>query len=183
MFACLVPASNISAVSPILGKKYQNGVKNVTVWLNYNSGIGYWESYIKNVANNWKNPGWSNPINLTFVSSNYGSNMDFHLKNKSFWGGSTSILGQANYFLNGARIDPRTSNWYYAEIYINHDAFIKPSLTNDQALGTTIHEMGHAFGLDEYNTNKYSVMCQLGAGRLVQRVQKTDNDAVKGLYP
>lgn len=42
--------------------------------------------------------------------------------------------------------------------------------------------MGHAFGLDHNNPNPKSIMCQTGAGREVQRVQKTDSDAINRLY-
>ena len=72
----------------------------------------------------------ANPIYARYVSSNNGSNIDFHR----------------------------------------------------QAIGTTIHKLGHAFGLAHYNNNIYSIMCQTGAGRIVQRVQKTDNDAINVIY-
>ena len=162
--------------------KYTRGVGNVTVWINYNSGVGYWQSYINNARQNWMYPGWSNPIYMNFVSSNYGSQLDLHLKYKSFWG-SDSVLAETRFYSStGARVQPQKSNWYYSEIYINHDAFSKPSFSNEQALGTVIHEMGHAFGLAHNNTNVNSIMCQTAYGRRVQRVQKTDNDAINRLY-
>ena len=58
----------------------------------------------------------------------------------------------------------------------------KSSFSNDQALGTLIHEMGHAFGLAHYNSNPNSIMCQTNKGRKVQRVQKTDNDTINAIY-
>lgn len=42
--------------------------------------------------------------------------------------------------------------------------------------------MGHAFGLAHNNSNPYSVMCQLGEGRKVQRVQRVDNEPIKRKY-
>ena len=77
--------TNAYAATPIYGYQYINGVGNVTVWLDYSSGVGYWQSYITNAVNNWMYPGWSNPIYMNFVSSNYGSNMDFYLRNDAFF--------------------------------------------------------------------------------------------------
>lgn len=174
--------TNAYAATPIYGYQNINGVGNVTVWLDYSSGVGYWQSYITNAANNWMYPGWSNPIYMNFVSNNYGSNMDFYLRNDAFWGGSMNVLAETRFFVNGgAQVYPWSSNWNYSEIYINHDVYSLPNVTNDMALGTTIHEMGHAFGLN-HTTNVNSIMCQTGSGRVVQRVQQTDNDAINIIY-
>ena len=42
--------------------------------------------------------------------------------------------------------------------------------------------MGHAFGLMHNNSNQNSIMCQTGYGRIVQRVQSVDNDAINRKY-
>lgn len=79
-------------------------------------------------------------------------------------------------------MQPNAGNWLYTEIYIKDDNYKKSSFSNDQALGTLIHEMGHAFGLAHYNSNPNSIMCQASKGRNVQRVQKTDNDTINAIY-
>lgn len=99
-FLSLASVTSASAATPRFGKKYQGGVANTTVWLNYSSGVGYWESFIVLAANNWKSPGWSNPINITFLLAvitaqkwtfierviAFGSaNMAFLLKRDSIW--------------------------------------------------------------------------------------------------
>lgn len=182
---CLFPTTSAFAVTPMYGHKYVNGVGSVAVWLDYGSGVGYWSSYITNAANNWMYPGsgMSNPIYMNFVSSNYGSNMDFYLRYNDFWG-EPGVLAETKFYVNGpTQVNQWTTNWNFTNIYINHDSYSLPQITNDQALGTTIHEMGHAFGLDHYNTNSYSIMAQLGPGnRIVQRVQPTDNDSVNIIY-
>jgi len=179
----LLSVTNTYAATPTFGHKYQNGVGNVTAWLNYNSGVGYWQSYITNGANNWMYPGWSNPIYITFVSSNYGSNMDFHRNNDAYFGGGMNIYAWTQFYSsNGTQISPTASNWYYTEIHINHDMYSSPNFTNTQAKGTTIHEMAHAFGLAHYNSNPNSIMCQTAYGRIAQTVQKVDNDAVNAIY-
>jgi hypothetical protein len=180
---CLAPVSNAFATTPTFGHVYQNGVGNVSAWLNTASGVGYWSTYITGGANNWMYPGWSNPIYINFVSSNYGSTMDFHLNYSSYFLGGYNTLAQTKFFnSSGVEISPTSANWAYAEIHINDDAYRNPGFTNAQAQGTTIHEMGHAFGLAHDQGNPYSIMCQTAAGRIVQSVQKVDNDAINILY-
>lgn len=177
---------NVNAITPAFYGRYSQGVSNVAIWLNYGSGVGYWESYIVNARNNWLRPGWANDIgSMPFVNSNYGSKMDFHLQNNSFWWmyPPNSVLAQTKFYnSSGQQIDPNSGNWFFAEIHINHDAYSQPSVSNDAALGTTIHEMGHAFGLAHDNNNPYSIMCQTGYGRIVQRVQWVDNEALNRKY-
>jgi hypothetical protein len=176
-------ATSTFAITPTFGHRYQNGVGNVSAWLNTASGVGYWSTYITGGANNWMYPGWSNPIYINFVGSNYGSMMDFHQNNDAYWGGGMTVLAETKFFNSGGgQIGPTSANWAYAEIHINNDTFRSPSFSNAQAQGTVIHEMGHAFGLAHDQGNPYSIMCQTGAGRIVQSVQKVDNDAILTLY-
>lgn len=181
---CLASITDVYAATPTTGHRYINGVGNVAVWLNYNSGVGYWSTYITSGVNNWMYPGWSNPIYMNFVSSNYGSNMDFHLNNDAYFGGGMNYYAGTEYYSgSGSQIwSPPASNWAYAEIHINNNMFSLPSFTNAQAQGTIRHEMGHAFGLAHWNSNPYSIMCETGSGRIVQSVQLPDNDAIKTLY-
>ena len=91
-FTCLLTAMSfttpiIAASTPVFGGKYKHGVGNVTVYIDNASGAGYWEVYMKGGVNNWMYPGsgMSNPIYMQFVSSNYGSKMDFYCKPNSYW--------------------------------------------------------------------------------------------------
>lgn len=179
---CLFPTNSAFAATPTFGYKYQNGVGNLTAWINYSSGVGYWQTYINGATNNWMYPGWSNPIYINYASSNYGSNLDFHQNYNAYFGDPSIIAWTQFYNSGGAQISPSSSNWYYAEVHINDDYYRKPSFTNSQAQGTTTHEVGHALGLAHYQTNPYSIMCQTGAGRVVQSVQQVDNDAINILY-
>lgn len=182
---CLLPATGAFAVTPSFAYKYVNGVGNTTAWLNYGSGVGYWSSYITNAANNWMYPGsgMGNPIYINFVGSNYGSMMDFHLNYDAYFGGNRDTYAWTRMFNgSGALTWPWNANWSYAEIHINDDMYRLPSFSNNQALGTTIHEMGHAFGLAHDYVNRYSIMCTLDYGRVVQRVQPPDNDAINIKY-
>ena len=49
--------------------------------------------------------------------------------------------------------------------------------------GVVAHEMGHCFGLNENNTNPYSIMCQAGHGRAVTTVQQVDQNAFNRKHP
>ena len=109
----------------------------------------------------------------------------FFAKKKTYWDATVKngILAETQHF-DGSdnRIYGAVKDWYYARIYINDDNFCQISFTNEQAQGTIIHEMGHAFGLNENYSNQNSIMCQLGNGRKVQRVQVVDNNAINRKY-
>lgn len=129
----------------------------------------------------------ANPIYIKYVSSSNGSTMDIHCKKDSYWTsqGLYGVLAETlHYDSNDKYFNPSSTvkNWVWTRIYINDDNFKDNSFSDEQAKGTIIHEMGHAFGLKHNNTNKYSIMCQTSYGRISQRVQKTDNDAINRLY-
>ncbi len=162
--------------------------------------MAIWENYITQGVNGWMYTGWNNPIYMNYVSSNVGSNMDFHAATyNSKWPNMPSwyhVYAETNHFLgNGTNINTGSqgipvSSWYYTEIYINNDEFLLDSFSNAKAQGTIYHEMGHAFGLKHNNTNEYSIMCQSGGeledgtqfSRQVETIQYTDNQAVVNLY-
>ena len=187
---CLFPTSSAFAATPLFGYKYQNGVGSINAWINYGSGVGYWQTYINGATNNWMYTGWANPVYINYVSSNYGSNLDFHQNDNAYFMSPPGTVTLAwTRFFNGSGIEiyPWNANWYYAEVHINNDAYRDPGFSNSQAQGTTTHEVGHALGLAHYNTNPYSIMCQTYPGpgvpgRAVQTVQKVDNDAINSLY-
>lgn len=185
----LIVSAADTPTKPYGTHKYYKGVGNVTVYIDYASGAGYWENFIKVGVNNWMYTGHgANPIYMKYVSSNNGSTMDIYTKKNSYWakkGLGNNILAETlHYDSNSKYFNPKATvkNWVWTEIYINDDNFRKSSFSDEQAKGTIIHEMGHAFGLDHNNPNPYSIMCQTGAGRKVQRVQKTDSDAINRLY-
>ena len=55
---------------------------------------------------------------MNFVSSNYGSNMDFYLRYNNFWGVS-GVLAETRFYSNtGSNIQPYTSNWSFVVIVL-----------------------------------------------------------------
>ena len=183
--------------------KYSGGVSNITVYLNYSSGVAAWENYITQGVTGWMYTGWNNPIYMNYVSSNVGSKMDFH-SNDATWfsnntGYSTALACTFHFLGNGTNINTGpngvpVSSWYYSEIHINTTELAKDDYSNDSAQGTIYHEMGHAFGLAHNNTNPDSIMHQYSVKkyltpsiytieyRAVNTVQYIDNQAIVTLY-
>lgn len=157
---------------PRLGGEYINGVGRLVYWLHPSSYNRTW--MINTAVNAWANmPSW---IYLIPVSSNYGSNMDFY-SNRYLPSGT---LARTTFFdIRGNQLT-YTQNWYFTEITLNPGLLSQYS--NDHQIGTIAHEMGHAFGLDHANLNPYSIMCQTGSRRIVQRPQEVDDAVVRNIY-
>lgn len=164
--------------------KYTRSVKRISWWMSYDNGGGWYEYQINNAINNWENPGWSNPLHFVESDNNRGTMMDVYTKTSSFWtsqGKSAYTLATTAWYNgSGNPVSPDTKNYYFTRIYINDTEM--HNFTANNIKGTIAHEIGHTLGLDHNNYNQYSIMCQTGSGRLVQTVQKTDNDAVVNFY-
>lgn len=178
----IVNADN-TATTSYSTHKYSGGVGNLLLYVDYASGTSSWEPYIIQGISGWMYTGWDNPIYITAVSSNNGSNMDFYTNDGSYWGVGNTVLAQTfHYNSSNTSVSPYSYDWYWAKILINDTNFRADDFTNDQAKGTILHEMGHAMGLKHNNSNPNSIMCQTSADRAVQSVQYTDNAAIITLY-
>ena len=150
--------------------------------MSYANNGGWYEYQIINAVNNWQNPGWYNPMTFVAASSSAGTMMDFHAKPKTFWAvyERDRVYAETRFFNSAGGEQQPYTNYVYTEIYLN-DGTMR-NLPANNMRGTIAHEIGHALGLDEYNSNPYSIMCQTSFGRAVQTVQQTDNTAVVNLY-
>jgi predicted Zn-dependent protease len=133
---------------------------------------------IKNAAQNWYYPGWTNKLSpnaRTYTQSS--SAIDFHAYNSNdgnagittFWVGS------------GTQVNPNAQNWTWCKINLNSTYNSLRYPTEVQA--TIAHEMGHVFGLDEDYNNSYSIMYYAADLMNVTTVQKVDNDAFNYKHP
>lgn len=71
-------------------------------------------------------------------------------------------------------------DWNVNAIYVNTTIMSTLNVFNEQ--GSMCHELGHALGLAHNQANPYSIMCQLGYGRLVNGPGSDDVDGIKHLY-
>lgn len=175
--------------TPVLGHRMTGGISDVYIYIDGSNSpqATYWQNLIKTAVDNWMytGVGANNFYCLGYVSSGTnGSKIDWYARNNNFWGdGGFLVFAQTTYFdygING--VNPEVCDWYSAQIDLNDTILRLDTISNDQAIGTFVHEMGHAFGLAHNNTNPNSIMCQVGHGRAVQRVQRIDNDALNRLY-
>lgn len=174
--------------TPTFGGKLDRGITRISWWMSYDNNGGWYEYQIINAINNWKSPGWTNPMSFVAASSNSGTMIDFYTNNNDYFYnkyGANNILAVTEFFnINSNQVNP-SSNYRFTEITINNTNMHDIGATNMK--GTIAHEIGHALGLAHYNTNVNSIMCQTyvsstGLRRQVQTVQECDNTAVVNLY-
>lgn len=140
---------------------------------------------ISNAGYNWVNTGygWNNLYPCTQTTNIVNSAIDF-LEIPSYPEDSRFVAYTLWYGRNSAnvayRVEPNQSNWLFCEVRIIRN--IMNQLSRGDRLGILIHEMGHCWGLSHYNTNPYSIMCNLSAGRAVVLVQQCDHNTFKALY-
>lgn len=177
--------------TPVFGHRMSGGISDVYIYIDGSSypQATYWQNLIKTAVDNWMytGVGANNFYCLGYVSSGYsGSKLDWYARNSDFWGdnGTYVTIAETRLFTYDLKrvYDPTSLDWYSAEINLNDPYLRRDSVSNDAAIGTFIHEMGHAFGLAHNNSNPNSIMCQTRYGRAVQRVQRIDNDALNRLY-
>lgn len=165
----------------VYGGKFTRGISRVSYYIDYKSGTGYYERLIIDAEHNWENPGWPSSVNMVAASSNKGTMLDIYTTDKTFWGGSTNILGET-FFYDSKGKDmgvPYSQNYIFTRIYLNDTAMHNYSATKDRHV--IIHEMGHAFGLD-HNINANSIMYPEVQGCNVDYVQQMDINDVNNLY-
>lgn len=184
MILLLMPIISFALVSPnpLLGGKLDRGVGRVSYYIDYPSGAGFYEYQIIAAHNGWEYTGWNNPIYMVAASSNWGTMVDFYAKTNEqviYETGLYGVLAYTGFYnINGVQQNPY-SDYRYTEIVINDGLNHDREETLIKA--TLLHELGHAFGMDENNGNAYSIMAQTWA-RNVQTVQKCDNDAIITIY-
>lgn len=100
-------------------------------------------------------------------------------------GSDKEYNGFTRFRKNGNYINPDKSNWEYARIYYNLDNGMQPSIDakeHKRLVAVFKHEVGHALGLNENNTNQNTIMCQAGFGRKVTDVQECERNGIYQLY-
>ncbi len=82
--------------------------------------------------------------------------------------------GYMNFWLYSTQVDADSQNWGWCTVYYN----------NKYSAGkaTLAHEIGHTMGLDENNSNTRTIMCQEGAGRIVDSPRAGDLQGINAKY-
>lgn len=177
---CMLAMSSMAlAAVPVLGGHLSRGVSGMCYYVD--STANTYTSYINTGISRWTNGGHSpsNFINMTAVSSNYATAVDYYAKNyKDFI--AQSCLAETSYFTSSGSGCSSGIAYYYTEIVINKDNIV--DATNYEKIGTMAHEFGHALGLDENNNEPSKIMCQLGSGRTVNTVSAEEYAKVVSIY-
>lgn len=151
--------------------------------------------YVDSSANNYLTPiadaaynwvytgyGWNNLYPNTRTTNIENSAIDIYAYGRydgnngytTFWARTNGTSGDA-YSVSWE------DDWLFNEVYLNN--YYLSYEEDDYIQGVVAHEMGHCFGLDDNNTNQYSIMCQAGSGRLVTTVQEVDHMAFNMKHP
>lgn len=177
---CTLALSNVAfALVPTIGGYLQRGVDSMCYYVD--STASSYTSYINTGISRWTNGGHSPSdfINMTAVSSNYATDVDYYAQPEEDFILAFSIA-ETSFFSSSGISGSGSVPYYYSEIRINTDEF--PSRTSFQKIGTMAHEFGHAMGLAENNSNTSSIMCQLSSGRTVNTVSNEDYATVVSIY-
>lgn len=170
---------NASAMTPTYGGKLTWNIGNIHYYLSGESAN--YADIIAASANNWVNTGvgWNPlwPNDRTYVQSE--ATFDFYTATS----GGSGVVAETKFFGTGSYCvypsELTKASWDWNEIWIYTSTF--NTLSSSYKQGTITHEMGHAFGL-AHTSDKYSIMCQIGAGRAVNTVQAADNEAFNSKY-
>jgi len=177
---CALAMSNVAfALVPTIGGYLSRGVGKMCYYVD--SSANSYTSYINTGINRWTNSGYSpsNFIKMTAVSSNYATDVDYYAVNEDDMLYPLAIA-ITDYYTSSGSGTTGLVPYYYAEITINKDEI--GYCTNYEKIGTMAHELGHALGLEENNSNTSSIMCQLSSGRTVNTVSSEDYATVVNIY-
>jgi predicted Zn-dependent protease len=201
LFIFLLGSSIVSAANPdgyVCAHNYHTfGDKKMT------GGVGsygnnkryYWtyglnntfKGFAANAVSEWVNTSPGYPYVTTSISIRETTNRSaamFEFVNATLPAG---ILGLTTFWVYSTQIYTNsvgalTQNYGWTQMLISTDNMIYYGVPASKCKGTFAHELGHSMGLSHQNNNPYSIMCQDYYGRIVQRAEAIDCNAINHLY-
>ncbi|MEE0830418.1 MAG: matrixin family metalloprotease [Longicatena sp.] len=156
-----------------LGGKLINGPRNILYTVN--GGANDYTYNINNGAYNWMYTGYDKPIYMSPVSSTSGSTIDFY----TYEDNGTNAIAYTIFYDSNNKQQTYTKDYLWCKVYFNNMYKYDTKINHD---AVAAHEIGHVLGLDDNNDNKYSIMCQTGSRRKVNKPQKIDSEEVVTIY-
>lgn len=178
IFIFFTGSTIVSAATPQFPYSLINGVTNryYTISTTSNTYTTTTQQAVYDWNNSVGSPSTITPIWFIKTTNYSASVVDFYGSND----GNTGYNGYTAFFTSQAQVSPYSSNWKWASVHLNQ--YYMNGYSSANRKGVAAHEFGHSMGLNDYNANIYSIMCQMGSGRLVNVAQKTDLDAINIKY-
>lgn len=185
LFSIYPAINSYSAASPVLPYNLTWDINNIHYFIT-SSATSYATPISAASANWWRpfGPGSNSLYPNTRTYNQTYSAIDYYAYSDS----TSNCNAYTTFIINPSQtaVSPYASNWSFGRIYINsyyanraQGGFPLPQTQQ----GIAAHEQGHVFGLDEHNSNIYSIMCQTSSGRAVYTVQVTDNNYFNVKHP
>lgn len=188
VLACFMFIINISASAYVtMGNHVLNGGVGNYGYSKRNfyitsSASGY-SSQIRAAMSDWiyttSRLGITTPISFVETSTQKSSVMDIYAGSYTSYP-YNSANAWTEFWIYSTQVSPHSQNWGWNKIYLN--SYNMSSYSSTTKKGVVAHEMGHAFGLNENNSNRNSVMCQMGSGRAVTASTADDLNGINYLY-
>ena len=140
----------------------------------FNGSSPYYYSCAKNAMDMWENKETNNIADYISFVNTRDELLPSIVITASAVGKKVGYNGCTSHTLNRGSVYPNYSDWDTAYITYNTTNGIVDSSVSYLVSAVMAHEIGHAFGLDEYNSNKNSIMCQWNYGRVA--IAPTSND-------
>lgn len=111
----------------------------------------------------------STPISWRVTTTKSSGTVEFYT-----YSDSDGANGYTNFWRYSDPVSPFVQNWGWCQVYYNNNY--------NAGQATIAHEIGHTMGLDENNSNQYTIMCQEAYGRRVSTPQYDDLAGINAKY-
>ncbi|MBR2895996.1 MAG: hypothetical protein IKC03_10140 [Oscillospiraceae bacterium] len=173
------------STQPTAGSQYrlEGGIQSQEYYISTNYNTTPYSSAFQTAISNWCSGSdasfsqtttyWDGAIDMYTYSASDSAN-----GYTVYWVGTGAGGDNTQYTSNRSVPD----DWWCSEVYVNRNYVSSSSTGSSGASAVMAHEVGHAFGFTENNTEPESIMCQAGHGRTASQPHSQDKDALDQLY-